>query len=155
MLALLALAQAVAVSGAVATPDLSAYATTAQIPRPCSSAPAGDTLNGSVGAAGCYTQRDDTRPTAVQRAMVTTDGTGAWSLVFARGFGATPVVTVKPVMPTGRGDCGVAAVSPTGASGSCWTYQSVTVSVLGATLNPFATAASGVPVMIVAGQPTQ
>ncbi len=142
---------------AAPTPASVSSAIAAATPSLCPP-PASDTLNGTAGVATpCMPRQDAARPTAVQRANATTDSTGAFSLTWARTFSSTtPVVSVKPVLAAGtKGDCGFTTVSATMAAGSCWTYQSVVVSVLGSTVSPIATAAAGIRVMLVGGEPTQ
>lgn len=131
-------------------------------PPPYSGVPAGDTLNGSVGAAPCYVSRDATRPTAVQAANITTDATGAWSVTWARPFvSSAPVVNPLPVN-TGSLPilCNVAARSGASASGKCWQSTATTLpatiaAVLGLVVSPFGTPASNAAVMVIAREPTQ
>ena len=110
-------------------PNLSAYATAAQVPEPCGAVPSADTLMGSTGSAGCYVPKDASRPTSVQAANVMTDGSGAWSVTWARSFtSSAPVVNPLPVnagtLPI---LCNVAARSATSASGKCWQSTSTTL----------------------------
>ncbi len=149
--------QMAAAQAAADTPAARNAAIAAAAPGLCPT-PAGDTLNGTAGgAAGCIPRQDAARPTAVRRANATTDSTGAFSLTWARAYvSTTPVVSVKPVLAAGtKGDCGFTTVNATTAAGTCWTYQSVVVSVLGSTVSPVATAAAGIRVMLVGGEPTQ
>lgn len=161
-----AAAQLAYVPAPAAAPDLSAYAKSsdvtaamaAAVPSTCGTAPASDTLNGSTGTGTpCTPRADATRATVVQRANATTDASGSFSVTWSRSFvSSTPVVSVKPVLSAGtKGDCGFTTVNATTASGSCWTYQSVVVSILGSTVNPVASAAAGIRVMLVGGEPTQ
>lgn len=156
------LALVLALQAATSSPvDLSAVKTAAvsaavaAAPQPCATVPAPDTLTGTVGS-GCYAPGNAARPTAVQRAVVTTDATGAWSLTWAKSFAVAPALSLKPIMSgTTKGDCGVSSSTATGATGTCWTYQTTVVTLLGASVSPIATAAAGVQVMVVGGAPTQ
>jgi len=150
-------------AGPSGTPtDLSAYATRAQMPAPCGAIPMADTLNGSAGSANCYVPKDASRPTSVQAANVQTDGNGAWSVTWARGFtSSAPVVNPLPVN-TGSLPilCNVAARSATAASGKCWQSTSTTLpgalaSLAGLLVSPFATPAANAAVMVITREPTQ
>lgn len=159
ILALIA-APALAAGPGASPPDLSAYATAAQMPAPCGAIPTADTLNGSAGSANCYVPKDASRPTSVQAANVTTSATdGSWSVTWARPFvSATPVIIPIPVntgtMPL---VCNVVSRSATAATGKCWQSTTTTLSgtLLGLLVNPFGSPAASAAVMIVAREPTQ
>lgn len=129
---------------------------------PCASAPPGDTLNGTPGAAPCYVPGDATRPTAVQAANVTTDANGLWSVTWGRRFNSgQPVVNPLPVN-TGQLPmlCNVAARSATSANGRCWQSTATTlpgtlVTIAGLVVSPFGTSANNAAVMVIAREPTQ
>lgn len=153
-------APALAAGPGASPPNLSAYATTAQMPAPCGAIPTADTLNGSAGTANCYVPKDASRPTSVQAANVTTSATdGSWSVTWARPFvSATPVIIPIPVntgtMPL---VCNVVTRSATAATGKCWQSTTTTLSgtLLGLLVNPFGSPAASAAVMIVAREPTQ
>ncbi|MFF9549407.1 hypothetical protein [Methylobacterium fujisawaense] len=157
---LLASPPALAAGPGASPPDLSAYATTAQLPSPCMAVPTADTLMGSAGSAGCYVPKDASRPTSVQAANVITSATdGTWSVTWARPFtSAAPVVLPIPVN-TGTLPlvCNVTARSATGATGKCWQSTTTTLSgtLIGLLVNPFGSPAASAPVMIVGREPTQ
>lgn len=147
---------------APALPDLSGYATQAEVPRGCLSSPSPDTLNGSPGSVPCYVSSDATRPTSVQAANVITDSSGNWSVTWARPFNSsTPVINPLPVN-TGTLPilCNVVARSASGASGKCWqsttnTLPGTLASIGGMVVNPFGTTAGSAAVMIIGREPTQ
>jgi hypothetical protein len=151
---------ALAAGPGASPPDLSAFATAAQMPAPCGAIPTADTLNGSAGSANCYVPKDASRPTSVQAANVTTSATdGSWSVTWARPFvSATPVIIPIPVntgtMPL---VCNVVSRSATAATGKCWQSTTTTLSgtLLGLLVNPFGSPAASAAVMIVAREPTQ
>ena len=133
-----------------------------KVPQPCGVVPTADTLMGSAGTAGCYVPKDASRPTSVQAANVSTDGTGAWSVTWARAF-ASPAPVVNP-LPVNTGTlpilCNVAARSATSASGKCWQSTSTTLpgtlaALVGLLISPFAAPASNAAVMVIAREPTQ
>lgn len=159
ILALVA-APALAAGPGASPPDLSAYATAAQMPAPCGAVPTPDTLLGSAGSANCFVPKDASRPTSVQAANVTTSATdGSWSVTWARPFvSMTPVIIPIPVntgtMPL---VCNVVSRSATAATGKCWQSTTTTLSgtLLGLLVNPFGSPAASAAVMIVAREPTQ
>lgn len=132
-------------------------------PQPCASAPAPDSLMGSVGSkAPCVPAADASRPTVVQAANVITDGAGQWAVTWARPFtAASPVVNPLPVNAGALPIlCNVAARSATGASGRCWQSTSTTLpgtlaGLAGTLVSPFGSPASGAAVMVIAREPTQ
>lgn len=144
-----------------ATPAWAAFAGTAS-PQPCDAAPAADTLLGSVGSAPCFVPRDASRPTAVQAANVTTDGSGKWTVTWSRPFSSSqPVVNPLPVN-TGSLPilCNVASRSGAGASGQCWQATATTLpatlaALAGLLVSPFGTPAANAAVMVIAREPTQ
>lgn len=154
-----ALAGFYAPSGA---PDLAGYAKRTDMPGPCGTIPAPDTLLGSPGSSTCYTPNDATRPTVVQAANVVTDSSGNWSVTWARPFAsAMPIVNPLPVN-TGSLPilCNVVTRSASSASGKCWqstanTLPSALASLAGMVINPFGTMAASAGVMIIGREPTQ
>ena len=131
-------------------PDLSQYATTSQLPAHCPTTPSPDTLTGSVSGGNCFTSATDTRPTVVQAAVVTTNGSGTWSVTWAKAFnGASPFINAQPINPAGSQPfiCNVASSTSTVVSGQCWQTQTMTLpgialSLLNLVLNPTGAAPS-------------
>lgn len=157
---LLASVPALAAGPGASPPNLSAYATTAQIPAPCAAIPTADTLLGSTGSAGCYVPKDASRPTSVQAANVVTSASdGSWSVTWARPFTSSAPV-VLPI-PINAGSlplvCNVISRSATAATGKCWQSTTTTLSgtLVGLLVNPFGSPAASAAVMIVGREPTQ
>ena len=121
-------------------------------PQPCATIPAADTLNGVVGS-GCYAPGNAARASATQRAMTSTDSAGNFALTWARAWPAQPAVTVKPIMSAQKGDCGFYTVTTTGVTG--WCTMQVAVTIGGLSVTALQAVGAGVPVMLVAGAPTQ
>jgi hypothetical protein len=126
-------------------PDVAAVQ--AAIPPVCSTAPAKDTLNGSVGsAAPCTPAPDNTRPTAVQRANTSLAADCTWSVAFSRAFtSSTPIVHASIILAaaTMPMPCIVLARSTTAANGKCFPAQTsllnLSIITAGLTLAPFGT----------------
>lgn len=133
----------------------------AQIPTRCASVPIADTLMGSLqSGTKCYTSYNDTRPTLVQAAVVSTDASGNWSVTWGKAFsGATPYINAQAVnlADTQPYTCNVASSTTTSAQGRCWKTQTMTLpgvatALLNLVLNP--TASTGVISVRVAGRDT-
>lgn len=131
--------------------------------QPCGTAPPGDTLNGTSGSADCYVPGDATRPTAVQAANVTTDGSGNWSVAFSRSFtSSSPVIVPLPLNANGALPilCNVITRSASGATGKCWQSNTTTLpgtlaGLAGMLVSPFSMGAANVPVTVIGREPTQ
>jgi hypothetical protein len=107
------------------------------VPSPCGTTPSMDTLNGSTGAGNCYIPATATRPTSVQAASTTTDGTGKWTVTWSKAFqSATPFVKAEPLNASSAApiSCNVSATTSTTASGQCWT-GATTITLPGIALN--------------------
>lgn len=133
----------------------------AAMPSRCASAPVADTLNGTLqSGTKCYTSYNDTRPTLVQAANVSTLADGTWTVSWGKSFsGATPYITAQAINPSDSQPyiCNVASSTTTTASGRCWKTQTntlpgVALSLLGLLLNP--TASTGIIQVRVAGRDT-
>ena len=132
------------------------------VPQPCPTVPASDTLNGSVGG-GCYAPGASTRATSVQAGNTTTDGSGNWSVIFARPFtSAVPFIRAEPMAVSSGSpmQCNWSTRSATGAAGFCDRLQSTTLggtltSVLSAVITPFTPAVANTPITWTAREPTQ
>jgi hypothetical protein len=144
-------------------PSLSGYALLSQVPQPCPDAPNPDTLSGAVGTGTpCAHRTDATRPTSLQAAIVTTDGTGAWTVTWAKAFNSpTPYINPQAINVLGQMPytCNVATSTTTTASGKCWqavtmTLPSLALNLLGLVLNPTGAAAS-IQVRVAAREATQ
>jgi len=135
----------------------------AAIPPVCSTAPAKDTLNGSVGtAAGCTPLSDNTRPTAVQAGNTTLLANCTFTITFSRAFtSAVPFVYAAVVDSSGNQmPCKIQTRSAQTETGVCAPAQSTALSLsivtTGLTLTPFGTTCTaGTPVMFVGREPTQ
>lgn len=144
----MAYAQTVSTSGA--SQDLTPYAKTTDLPQPCGTVPSPDTLNGTVGSGGCFTRPTDTRPTVVQAATVTTNGSGVFTVTWAKTFATTnPFINAQPINPSGSQPyiCNITSSTATAVTGQCWqtltmTLPSIALSLLGLVLNPTGVAAS-------------
>jgi hypothetical protein len=164
--ALPAQAQIVSTSGGVQSVDPT-IAHLTDIPGPCGTVPASDTLMGSSGSGKCYTQADAARPTVVQAASVTTDTSGNWSVTWMRAFASSSYyVNPQPTYssaPNGPYVCNVnqATQTTTFVQGKCWqvvssTLPGVLTSLLGAIVTPFtSTFTTGVSVRVSARDTTQ
>lgn len=131
------------------------------MPTRCAQASVADTLMGSLSAGTrCCTSYNDTRPTLVQAAVVSTDASGNWSVTWGKAFaGATPYINAQAVnvADTQPYICNVSSSTTTTAQGRCWKTQTMTLpgvalSLLNLLLNP--TASTGVISVRVAGRDT-
>lgn len=130
-------------------------AVAATVPVPRSTVPLMDTIGGAAGTAGTYLPGNTQQQRITRTFVGVTNATGIITATWA----AMPVApnsvvafadtTASATMPT---PCAPIAgtVTTTGAQVKCWTAQTVTVSLLGATVAPFTTTASGVTVRITA-----
>jgi len=136
-----------------------AQAAQAAVPAPCNTVPMQDTLTGTVGAGTpCTTRPDATRPTVIQAKTTTTAADATYSVTFDAPFSTTPIYVDARVTGVNQPYlCTVATWSATGASGKCFqlvatTLPTVSTSLLGLAISPFANAAAGLNVRVVARQ---
>lgn len=140
-----------------------AAAAQAAIPPVCTTTPAGDTLNGTVGnSTACTPPANNTRPTAVQSGNTTLAADCTFSITFARSFtSSTPFIYAAVVDNTNtQMPCKIKTRSSSGGTGVCAQAQSTVLSLSivtsGITLLPFgSTCTAGTPVMFVGREPTQ
>lgn len=143
----------------VQTVQQTAQAAQAAVPSPCNTVPMQDTLTGTVGAGTpCTTRPDATRPTVIQAKTTTTAADATYSVTFDAPFASTPIYADARVYgATQPYLCTVTTLTATGASGKCFqlvatTLPTVATSLLGLVVSPFASAAAGLSVRVVARQ---
>lgn len=154
-----------AISQAAQNAQTQAAAALAAVPPVCSTAPASDSLNGTVGtSAACTPRLDATRPTPVQTVNTTLNADCTWSVTFARSFtSSVPIVHAGVALPSNATQpipCFPMARSSTAASGKCFpgqtTVLSLSIVTTGLTLNAFGSSCTaGLPIMVVGREPTQ
>jgi hypothetical protein len=136
----------------------------AAMPQPADIVPPTDTLNGAVGTSLRYMRQDAPRPTISQRATVTTDGSGNWSVNWNKNFSTVigaPIVVPTPLDAGGtKPNCKTRTTSAGSASGYCWVenVQPALVTVLGINVLSGVTVSSnwtGGSVMVVGLEPSQ
>jgi hypothetical protein len=126
---------------------------TAKIPTPATTVPPGATAAGAAGTSNQYVPIDALAVSKIRAGVVTTASDGTWTFTMSPAMaGTAPTVLETPIatstMPI---VCNLTATpTSTTATGKCWQSQALTVSVLGATLSPFTTAAANVKVQIIA-----
>lgn len=133
----------------------------AAMPTPYGSIPPGPTPSGSAGSGNSFLPGNATQITQSRSTTVTTNSSGAFSVTWTVPLNsATPVVNLIPVNPssTTATICNVSVRSASAVSGQCWTISPTTLSLsivtAGLVVGPSA-AASGIPVMVFAREPTQ
>lgn len=127
--------------------QISSVSSPAAPPAPASTIPQSELVSGSVGTSTDYMRADARLPRITRVAIVTTDGSGNWSVTWSSALAATPVVLAIPVSSgTQPVMCVVATASTTTATGKCWVGQTTVLNLsivtAGLTLNPNANAAS-------------
>lgn len=136
------------------------------VPTAGSTVPSCGVANGTAGSAGTFLASDAAPKLCVQKGNLVINSDCTWSITFAQPFiSSSPVVIVKPIIPTGDNlpiDCNASTpgVSNTAASGKCWRNQNtlLSLSIVTSGLNVIAAQNSVCPTynaMWVAGEPTQ
>lgn len=157
---------------APAMPDMSGYASKADMPAPSGATPPATALDGQPGTAVTYARADHTHAARVQRTVVTTAADGTYTWVFARPI-VVPTGKAPPISYMVEENGSPAVVQVTGrtmtSDGVSDTHTSVTVKAqrsraLPATLlsltalisfDVFGIPASGTKVNLWAADPTQ
>lgn len=141
-----------------ATPE-AITALQSQIPPVCVTPPLQDTLTATAGSAPqCTPRPDNTRATVIQAKITTTLSDATWSVVFDMPFATTPIyVDARVYGMTQPYLCTVQAVTTTGANGKCYqliatTLPGVLTALQGLVVSPFASAAAGLSIRVVARQ---
>jgi len=131
----------------------------AAIPPVCATPPQQDTLTGSAGVGAMCTPRlDNSRATVIQAKTTTTLTDATWSVTFDAPFASTPIYADARVYGTTNPYlCTVTSLTTTSAGGKCYqlvatTLPTLTTSLAGLVISPFASAASGLSVRVVARQ---
>lgn len=121
--------------------------------------PAKDTLTGSAGVLEkCMPRADASRPTVIQAKTTTTATDSTYTIAWDVPFASTPIYADARVYGSDQPYlCTVTTVSATGASGRCYqlvatTLPTVATALIGLTVSPFASAASGLSVRVVGRQ---
>lgn len=127
------------------------------MPTPSGSIPSNETIGGAVGASAAYMRADAQIPRISRAGSCVLNASGVCTITWVSPLSVAPNIILQPIssgsMPV---SCNVtAAPTTTTVSVRCWTAQTVTVSILGAVVAPFTTAASGITVQATAIPPTQ
>lgn len=137
-----------------------AAAAQAAVPAPANATPPSEMIGGQTGSQVRYAREDHTHPRITRAAVVTTDGSGAWSVTWATSLASVPAVLPVPVNTSTQPIvCNVATRTTTGATGRCWLARTLpaTLTLLTALVSYdiFGAAATGVPVQVLAIPSTQ
>lgn len=124
-------------------------------PVPADTVPMVEAVGGAVGSQQTYRRGDSVQPRITRASVVTTDGSGNWSVSWASPVPGSQAVTA--LLPINAGtqpaSCNVTTSTVNGASGKCWVAQSTLLNLgiitAGLTLTPF-NPASGLQVQVVA-----
>ncbi len=140
----------------IAYPPVAVEAIQAMMPQPADIVPPMDTLNGAVGSSVRYMRQDAPRPTISQRTTTAVDGTGSFSVTWAKPFvSSSPAIIVTPLGGSAQpATCVATARSATAVSGKCWQNSIQAVALISLTITLAPTAYSG-NVMIVGIEPSQ
>lgn len=158
MIALL-LALQVVTGGGLSQADVQATVQ-AQMPQPADATPPSEVVGGQTGSQVRYAREDHTHPRITRAAVVTTDSTGAWSVIWAAPVATAPVVLPVPVNTSTQPIvCNVATRTTTSASGRCWLARTLPATLTLLTnlvsFDIFGGAATGTQVQILAIPATQ
>jgi len=122
--------------------------------QPGATTPPAEAIGGWAGSGSACRLANSVQPRITRAAIVATNASGTAAVTWP-AMPAVPVVLPIAILPTSTSqpiDCFPIAgtITTTGASIKCYTAQTVTVSILGAVVAPFTTAAAGVSVQVVA-----
>lgn len=136
---------------------VAAQAAAANACQPLASVPPPEVVGGTAGSGSNCRLANAVQPRITRAGSCVLSTGGTCTVTWTTALAAVPNIIMEPInagtLPV---DCNLTATpTTTSASIKCWTAQSVTVSVLGAVVSPFTTAASGVTVQITAIPPTQ
>lgn len=145
-----------AAAAAQATADSAAAA----VPLPANATPPMEMVGGQTGSQVRYAREDHTHPRITRAAIVTTDSSGNWSVIWASPLASSPTVLPVPVNATTQPViCNVATRTTTGATGRCWLARTLPATILTLTalvsFDLFGTAANGISVQVLAIPATQ
>lgn len=131
------------------------------VPQPGSTIPT-EIVGGTAGVATATFMRSDAKPSRITRSVVvTTDGSGNFSVTWSTALSSAPVVDLTWVNSAAMPITCELTTDPTTTTvaGRCKQSQSTALNLsiitAGLTLNPFNAGASGVKVHVIAIPPTQ
>lgn len=132
----------------------------AAMPTPVATIPPGPAGNGITGSGLGYVPGNAAQRQGVQRINIVTDASGNWAVTWATSFlSATPTVAVNPLntsaVTNGPTICNVITRNATTASGRCWQTGTALVILSLNVLGSYVTPTTGMPIMVVAAEPTQ
>lgn len=131
------------------------------LPQPNTAIPPPEAVGGAVGTAVTYLRSDAIPPRITRATNVVTGAGGTFSGTWGSALSAVPTLILTPISNGSSAvACQLTALPTTTTfAGQCWTSQTTTLNLsiitAGLNLNPFAAAASGIPVQVIAIPPTQ